>query len=173
VSGLPPQRIDAICRSSGAVLALDNDDFAVVLGGPHASLEAAEREARGAGAHCTRLKVDVASHTPWMQAAADEFGRVLSAQALRAPRVPLFSNVTGRVATGAQAARALALQIAQTVRWSACMDLLHERRVGRVLEIGPGAGLARMWNQRFPDVPARSADEFRSAQAIVDWVLRR
>jgi [acyl-carrier-protein] S-malonyltransferase len=46
------------------------------------------------------------------------------------------------------------------------------RRVGCVLEIGPGAALARMWNQRFPDVPARSVDEFRSRSAIVDWVKR-
>jgi len=29
-----------------------------------------------------------------------------------------------------------------------------------------------MWNDRFPDVPARSIDEFRSARAIVDWVER-
>jgi [acyl-carrier-protein] S-malonyltransferase len=42
-----------------------------------------------------------------------------------------------------------------------------------VLEVGPGAALASMWNRRFPDVPARSADEFRSADAVVDWVLRR
>jgi len=29
-----------------------------------------------------------------------------------------------------------------------------------------------MWNQRFPDVPARSVDEFRSLSAIVNWVKR-
>jgi [acyl-carrier-protein] S-malonyltransferase len=64
------------------------------------------------------------------------------------------------------------LQIAQTVRWSACMDQIHMRRVGCVLEIGPGAALARMWNQRFPDVPARSVDEFRREASVVDWVQR-
>jgi [acyl-carrier-protein] S-malonyltransferase len=29
-----------------------------------------------------------------------------------------------------------------------------------------------MWNQRHPDIPARSADEFRSAGGIVDWIAR-
>ena len=31
---------------------------------------------------------------------------------------------------------------------------------------------SRMWNKRFPKVPARSVDEFRSTSAIVAWVLR-
>jgi [acyl-carrier-protein] S-malonyltransferase len=113
----------------------------------------------------------VASHTPWMQAAADEFAQALSTLPLRSPRIPLFSNAADRVTTAEQAARALALQIAQTVHWSACMDHIHARQVGCVLEVGPGAALARMWNERFPGVPARSVDEFRSASAIVDWVL--
>jgi [acyl-carrier-protein] S-malonyltransferase len=102
-----------------------------------------------------------------------EFAGVLSALSMQAPRMPLFSNACGRVADAAQAARALALQIAKTVRWGACMDDLRARRVDCVLEIGPGAALARMWNQRHPDVPARSVDEFRNAPAIVDWVLKR
>ena len=71
-----------------------------------------------------------------------------------------------------QAGHALSLQIAQTVRWDGCMENIRSRQVDCVLEIGPGAALARMWNQRYPDVPARSADEFRTASAVVDWVLR-
>lgn len=172
VSGLMPAQIERLCAESGCAVAIDNDSHAVVLGGPNAALETAELAAQAAGAKCTRLKVTVASHTRWMHAAADEFAMALSPLPLCKPRVPLFSNTGERIASSAQAARALALQIEQTVRWSACMDHIRARRVGCVLEIGPGAALARMWNQRFPDVPARSADEFRSRSAIVDWVQR-
>lgn len=172
VSGLASAPVEQLCAGSGCTVAIDNDSHAVVLGGPHAALATAERLARAAGAQCTWLKVDVASHTPWMQAAADEFALVLSTLPLKAPSVPLFSNAADRIASGECAAHALALQIAQTVRWSACMDHIHMRRVGCVLEIGPGSALARMWNQRFPDVPARSVDEFRSPSAIIDWTLR-
>ena len=112
----------------------------------------------------------MASHTPWMQAAAEDFALALSPLPLRAPGVPLFGNTGDRISSGRQAASALAMQMAQTVRWSACMDHIHMRRVGCVLEVGPGAALARLWNQRFPDVPARSVDEFRSRSAIVNWV---
>ena len=114
----------------------------------------------------------MASHTPSMQAASDEFAKTLATLQLRAPRVPLFSNAADRVTNADQAAKALALQISTTVQWSTCMDQIHARQVRCVLEIGPGAALSRMWNERFPEVPARSVDEFRSASAIVDWVVR-
>jgi len=172
VSGLSALQVEQLCASSGAALAIDNGDHAVVLGGPHAAMHAAQRTAEAAGARCTRLAVDVASHTPWMRAAVDEFAQVLATGPLRAPRIALFSNAADRITSGALAAEALALQIAQTVRWSACMDHLRARQVACVLEIGPGAALARLWNQRYPEVPARSADEFRSASAIAGWVSR-
>jgi [acyl-carrier-protein] S-malonyltransferase len=39
-----------------------------------------------------------------------------------------------------------------------------------VLEVGPGSALSRMWNSRNPTLPARSVDEFRTADAIARWV---
>jgi hypothetical protein len=30
-----------------------------------------------------------------------------------------------------------------------------------------------MWSERFPDIPARSVDEFRSLPALVDWLTAR
>jgi [acyl-carrier-protein] S-malonyltransferase len=93
---------------------------------------------------------------------------------VRPPAVTLLSNAAGeRVFTGDQASNALAQQIARTVQWAACLDAMHARRLDCVLEIGPGAALATAWARRFPDTPARSVDEFRSASAVVDWVLRQ
>ena len=172
VSGYPEKDIERLCAESGTALAISNSKDAVVLGGPHAALEAAERMARAVGAKCTRLKVAVPSHTPWMQTAADDFARTLAALPLRAPRIPLFGNTGHRITSAAQAAHALSLQIAQTVRWDTCLEDIRSRRVDCVLEIGPGAALARMWNLQYPELPARSVDEFRSASAIVEWVLR-
>jgi [acyl-carrier-protein] S-malonyltransferase len=42
-----------------------------------------------------------------------------------------------------------------------------------VLEIGPGSALASMWNKRYPEVPARSVDEFRSERSVREWVSAR
>ena len=50
------------------------------------------------------------------------------------------------------------------------MDAIAERRVRCVLEVGAGHALTKLWRERYPDIPVRSADEFRSAQAIIRWV---
>ncbi|MEH3087572.1 MAG: hypothetical protein PGN26_13810 [Xylophilus ampelinus] len=52
------------------------------------------------------------------------------------------------------------------------MQTLAERGARCVLEVGPGAALARMWRARYPAVPARSVDEFGSRDAVLRWVRR-
>jgi [acyl-carrier-protein] S-malonyltransferase len=47
---------------------------------------------------------------------------------------------------------------------------LMERGARCVLEIGPGAMLAKLWNTRFPMWPARSLDEFRDPARALEWV---
>jgi [acyl-carrier-protein] S-malonyltransferase len=84
----------------------------------------------------------------------------------------LLSNFAGRIRDGAHARLALARQIDHTVRWDECMEGIAARRVRCVLEIGPGQALARMWNQRHADIPARSADEFRSMDGVIAWIDR-
>lgn len=170
VSGLPADRIEALCATLGLDLAIRNGPAAVVLGGPLPALQAAEREAAASGARSTRLSIAVASHTRWMGEAAREFEQALTGCRVDRPQIALASNTAQPVRDAASARHALAAQIASTVRWDECMDALHARRVACVLEIGPGQALARLWNERFPSVPARSCDEFRSLEGVVRWV---
>jgi [acyl-carrier-protein] S-malonyltransferase len=170
VTGLGPDALSALRERFDLDEAIRNGPDSVVLGGPRPALDAAQPAAEGVGARCTRLNVALASHTRWMEPAAQAFARVLDGVALSRPRVPLLSNALGRVRDAAQAREALAVQIARTVRWDECMDAIAAQRVDAVLEIGPGQALARLLQQRFPDLPARSADEFRSAAAVAKWV---
>ena len=172
VSGLADEAMAQLCNDFGLLIAIRNDPVSVVLGGPRSSLAPAADAARRQGGHVTALNVGVASHTPWMAEAARAFEARLAAQPFAAPRIPLLSNAAGRVRDAAQARSALARQLDHTVRWDECMEGSAARRVRCVLEIGPGQALARMWNQRHPDIPARSADEFRSAGGIVGWIGR-
>ncbi|MCX7278434.1 MAG: acyltransferase domain-containing protein [Burkholderiales bacterium] len=170
VSGLSSAAIDKLCKGTGIAIAIRNGQDSVVLGGPHALLARAEEAAIQQGAYCTLLRVSIPSHTPWMRAAADSFAHTLTKLPLQRPRIVLFSNAEDRVLDAAQAQRALARQIAQTVRWDECMDNLYARGVRCVLEVGPGQALARIWNQRYPDVPARACDDFRTALAVIQWI---
>jgi [acyl-carrier-protein] S-malonyltransferase len=105
-----------------------------------------------------------------MREAAESFAQTLASVPFHAPRVLLFSNAQDRIRDAASARTALAVQIATTVRWDECMENVMARQVRCVLELGPGQALARMWNQRYPGVPARACDDFRSAAAIAAWL---
>lgn len=173
VSGLRRSVVDALCEAAGVWVAIDIDEETRVLGGSADRLDELARRASDLGAKVGRLAVSVASHTPSMRPAAEAFAVDLARVAFDAPRLPLFSHASGaRVSDGAQAARLSAQQIAQTALWSDVLEAMHARRLACVLEIGPGSALATMWNRRFPDVPARSADEFRHGDAVVRWVDR-
>ncbi|MDP9901747.1 acyltransferase domain-containing protein [Variovorax ginsengisoli] len=170
VTGLSTPSLEKLCAKTGLAIAIRNGLESVILGGPLAALGHAEQAAAAEGAQCTRLRVNVASHTPWMREAAVRFAGTLEHVALRAPQIPLFSNAADRIGNARSAGQALAAQIATTVHWDECMENVMARRIRCVLEIGPGQALARMWNQRYPNVPARACDDFRSAAAIASWL---
>jgi [acyl-carrier-protein] S-malonyltransferase len=170
-SGLPAETLERFAVECGLSVAIRNGPDSLVLGGPLAALAACEHRIPSQGGRCTRLRIGVASHTPAMGEAAEAFRVALAKAPVHAPTTALFTNAADRVRTAPQAADALAAQIAATVRWTDCMDGLHARGVRCVLEIGPGQALARLWNERYPDAPARSCDEFRSAAGVVRWVL--
>jgi [acyl-carrier-protein] S-malonyltransferase len=170
VSGLAEPRLEQLRVDTGVAIAIRNGLESVILGGPHAALDRAERMASLEGAQCTRLRINVASHTPWMREAAESFSRTLADVPFQSPQCVLFSNVGDRIRDAPSARVALATQIDRTVRWDDCMENVAARQVACVLEVGPGQALARMWNQRFPTIPARACDDFRSAAAIVAWL---
>lgn len=174
VSGMPASGAEELCARFDLDVSIRIDAGSVVLGGPRDRLDDAAAEAGARGWHCTPLNVAMASHTRWMRGAAEAFERILAGVECHRPTLPLCSNLLGStVRDGETARRALAGQIAQTVRWDQCMDRIAAHGVSAVLEIGPGQALARMWRERHEDIPARSADEFRHAAAIAAWLARQ
>jgi len=170
VTGLTEPALAQLREQTGLALAIRNGIESVVLGGPGAALAQAQQIATGQGAQCTRLRINVASHTPWMQDAAAHFAQALDQVPFRSPRIVLLGNAADRIRDAGAARQALAAQIARTVRWDECMQNIAERQVRCVLEVGPGQALTRMWNQRYPDIPARACDDFRSPAAIGHWL---
>lgn len=170
-TGLLLEQVQPICERLGVFVAIHNGPDSFVLGGAANRIEAAQDALSGLGAKCTRLCVSVASHTPLMQEASGVVRAWLATARLNRPDSVLLSNLTAtRVTSAQEACDTLAGQICHPVQWSECMEALHARGPRCVLEVGPGQSLSNLWNRRFADVPARSADEFRSRDAIVRWV---
>ena len=173
VTGAATDAVDALCRQHGLALAIRTAPDRCVLGGAGAALDAAARQAEAAGASCTRLAVAIASHTRWLAGAVPLFASALAAEPFERPQAALVCNLGAGVLRRPDELRlALAGQIASPLRWDRCMDSGAERGPACLLEVGPGSTLARMWNVRHPDIPARSLDDFQSPQAAADWVAK-
>lgn len=172
ISGVSIRSIQQWCQAQGAALAIRNGPESAVCAGPRDKLSALETFAQEQGARCTPLAVTIASHTHWMSSAAHAFHEQLNQSGLAAPNVPWPSNAGVWVHSAASAAHALAAQLMQTVQWDACMEQIEERQPDVVLEIGPGRSLATLWNQRYPDIPARCVDEFQTLDGVQRWLSR-
>ena len=144
----------------------------VILAGEDLTLQAAEPLLTAGGAHCNRLPIRVASHSSWMRSAAASFAQSLAAIALKPLHCAVATNATGTVLRQPEQLReALSRQIDHPVLWGTCLETVAERRVDRVIEIGPGRALSGMWARQHPDVPVRALEDFRSARNAAAWLV--
>lgn len=176
VRGLSRQRIDALCERYDGAVAIVNPSDAFVIGGDGAALQAFETASRAiSGTKVVRLQVEIASHTKQLAKASVLFRQMLGNTDTHLPTaaIRLLSGVDGSavvdVATGLDK---LALQISQTVQWAACLQGCVEAGATAFLELGPGSALSQMAATTYPDVPARSLEDFRTLAGVQAWLAR-
>lgn len=111
----------------------------VVLSGANAALDAAEVAAKAAGIRrAIRLVVSGAFHSPLMQPAADRLAADLAAVEVRAPRCPVYSNVTAEpVGSPDDIRELLARQVVSPVRWADSVGAMLAAGTTRFIEPGP------------------------------------
>jgi len=145
-----------------------------VLGGAAAEIDAVRGGALGAGVETTPLSVSVASHTPLLRSAVEPFARALAESRLRDPAIATIAGIDAAfVRTRDVAIDRLARQLAQPIEWSRCLEALDERGCRVFLELPPGNALTRIAREALPHIEARAVEDFRSLDAVVEWVLRR
>jgi [acyl-carrier-protein] S-malonyltransferase len=174
IRGLSRTALRRLCEATHAFIAIVTADDAFVVGGSDTALDRIWERCERVGAKLTDLRVGIASHTPLLAAATDDFRITLEASTLRASTTPVIAGVdAGLVTTRDRAIATLSAQISHTVEWAQCLDTLHERGCRVFVELGPGRALSRMLRERFDDVEARSVDEFREMNGVVRWAKSR
>jgi [acyl-carrier-protein] S-malonyltransferase len=147
VLGLDQSKIEALCsaaRKSGTVeianlLCPGN----IVVSGVKSACAEIEQLAEAAGGRTVRLSVAGAFHTSVMKPADQALTSVLAEIDIRAPRVPVWSNVDARPHSDPQEIRSLLVrQVVEPVFWEQTMRNLRSEGVDRFYEIGPGRVLA-------------------------------
>jgi [acyl-carrier-protein] S-malonyltransferase len=163
--GLDADAVRTLCQQASQqtgrtlVLANDNCPGQSVISGDEAALEVGMTLAKEAGAKkVVKLAVSIASHSPLMQSAADEFRTVLAATAFQPPRVPVYGNVEAAPLGGVeQIRRELELQLTHSVRWTESVQAMIAAGVEHFIELGPKDVLTSL---------LKRIDRSRSARAV-------
>lgn len=118
----------------------DNSDGQVVVSGARAAVERAVEIAKARGAkRAMLLNVSAPFHCAMMQPAADAMAEALAKVEIKAPVVPLISNVLAAPITDPNEIRArLVEQVTGNVRWRESVKWLGANGVTRLYEIGSG-----------------------------------
>jgi acyl transferase domain-containing protein len=127
-------------------LAAVNGPASVVFSGDAEAVRRVTEELAARGRKTRALRVSHAFHSPLVEPMLAEFGRVVGGLAFAEPRLPVVSNVTGRIATAAELAspRYWVRHARDTVRFHDGVRLLLEQGVSTFLEVGPDAVVSAM-----------------------------
>ena len=157
--------------SSGAEVcdvANDNAPGQVVLSGSKGAVERAIEAAKSAGAkRAILLPVSAPFHCRLMQPAAEKMAEALADTDVKAPSVPLVSNVLAAPLEDPAAIRErLVEQVTGTVRWRESVEWLAANGVTGMLELGAGkvlTGLARRIDRSLEAIAVNNPQDLESA----------
>lgn len=148
-----------ICEAAreGDVLMVANENSPqqVVLSGSVPAIERAETIAAEHRIRAVRLKVAGAFHSPLMEPAVEPLRQAIASVALRPPRIPVASNVSGALVSDREEIRALLERhVVSPVRWERCARALADAGADTFVEAGPGDVLTKLAKRVVPGARA-------------------
>ncbi|HEY1649410.1 MAG TPA: ACP S-malonyltransferase [Terracidiphilus sp.] len=143
-----------------------NSPGQTVISGALAAVERAVALAKAKGARrAVMLPVSAPFHSALMAPAREEVSRVLAGLTMSEPRIPVAANVTGAMATTADAVRdALVRQVTGAVRWVDCMQSLKAAGAEIFIEVGPGKVLCGLLKQIDPSLKSLNVEDAGSLE---------
>ena len=159
---------EASAEGQVCTVANDNDPSQVVISGHRAAVERALGLAKEKGAkRAVLLPVSAPFHSPLMEPAARAMEQALADADIRAPRVPLYANVTAAPVTDAvEIRRLLVEQVTGMVRWRESVAAMAEAGVTHFVEFG-GKVLGPMVKRIAPDAQVTSVVSMEDIDALV------
>ena len=151
---LDDDTIETICADiRGVVPANYNSPGQVVISGEKAAVEEACAQLKEAGAkRALVLPVSGAFHSPLMEPARVELAKAIEATPFKAPRCPIYQNVTAFPTTDPEVIKSNALrQLTSPVRWTESVRNMIAGGATRFVEIGPGSVLQGLVGRIAPD----------------------
>ncbi|MET7419856.1 type I polyketide synthase [Dactylosporangium sp. NPDC005555] len=143
---------DVLDGRPGLAFAALNAPGRCVLSGAEAQLADAVAELAARGVRTRRLHVSHAFHSPLMAPVLPEFRKVVAELTFHEPRIPLASNVTGRIADPDELCTPeyWVRHVAEPVRFADGMAAIGERGPHTFVELGPGGTLVALGRRCLP-----------------------
>jgi acyl transferase domain-containing protein/NADPH:quinone reductase-like Zn-dependent oxidoreductase/SAM-dependent methyltransferase len=155
------------CSDRVSVAAV-NDPAQTVISGQREAVEDLLAQFAASGVKTARLTVSHAFHSPLMAPMLDEFAAAAERVRFSAARIPIVSNVTGRVAGGEVATAAYwRRHVLAPVRFAESVVAMHERGIQLFVEAGPHATLLGMAARCLPGAAVEWIPSLRNGQD--DW----
>ena len=159
----------------GAEIANYNCPGQIVITGETAAVELACQKLKEAGAKRTvMLNVSGPFHSPMLQQAGEELGKVLDTVKFSPLCIPYVTNVTAKeVADITETKELLKKQVSAPVRWQQSMEYLIAEGVDTFVEIGPGKTLAGFLRKISRDVKVYNVSEWADVEMVAKELGKR
>ncbi|AFY58525.1 polyketide synthase family protein [Rivularia sp. PCC 7116] len=160
----------AIELTKGQVsIAAINGDKNTVISGEETAVNSILQQLELEGITAQKLQVSHAFHSHLMEPMLSAFERVAAEVNYSVPKIPIVSNLTGKLVEGEEIAQAAywCRHILEPVRFASSMGTLQEQGYQVFLEIGASPVLLGMGRRCLPDINATWLPSLRRGQS--DW----
>ena len=173
IIGLDPVLLEKFCTAlppgENAVVANINSDQQLIVSGSKVGVETVIKAAVAAGARrALPLAVSGAFHSPLMEPARAGLAQALAEAPFRAPRMPVYCNVTAQPAqTSGEIRSLLERQLVSPVRWSEQVRRMAADGADEFIEIGAGSVLSGLVKRIAPEVRVRTVSTLKDVLEYV------
>jgi [acyl-carrier-protein] S-malonyltransferase len=175
VMGLRDREVVELCekaRRAGTVVPANfNSPGQVVVSGEASALDEVADSAKAAGGKTIRLRVSGAFHSPLMDDASHEFGRLVAEAPILDPRIPVMANATAEPARDAGSVRqAMGRQMTSPVLWTASVGRMIADGISVFVEVGPGKVLTGLIRRTSAEAAAMPVGTLAQLESVMQEV---
>ncbi|RWX55666.1 type I polyketide synthase [Photobacterium chitinilyticum] len=168
-----PQELSSLLSSKLSVAVINRSDRCVISGLP-TDIEALAAQLSARQIDSVRLNVSHGFHSHLLDPVLESFSQCCEKIQFKTPRIPVFSNVTGKLHDPdlALSAEYWVRHLRETVRFSDnIQSMANQYPEAQAIEVGPGCVLSRLVRSQCTEMNIETAQTFSSyLQQDEDWL---